>query len=278
MNDVARSIVVEFVVALIMGGAGWLLAQYRKVLLARSPRFAALPLASVAVLAVAFEVALPFLVQRGTVTWPMTIVLAATPIVVLILTALVQLRPLWVIGVRGGDVRIDQGLDYGHSLELCQNYIDFLGTGANKLTSQPTFGDVVARCRADRPLRFLLSSPDTINLEDAARRYGRDRDEYKRLVTESLRRLALLRDDRRVNLEVRFYDHPPVLRLMFIDDSMCLASPNVYGEGDGSQLPQLHLVRPPTQKASASLYYALEMYFNYLWDRHSKRWDFKEYL
>lgn len=179
-------------------------------------------------------------------------------------------------GVRGADVSIKKGIDYERSLDLVREHIDFLGTGAAKLSTEPNFEAALARCNPDRPLRFLLSLPDTENLERAARRFGRDREDYQKLVFGSLRRLAELKERRALNLQVRFYSTPPIVRLVFIDDSICLASPNVYGEGDGSQLPQLHLVHLRGKPSSRSFYHVFERYFNDLWTG-SKTWDFKEY-
>jgi len=65
---------------------------------------------------------------------------------------------------------------------------------------------------------------------------------------------------------------------MFIDRSICLASYNVFGEGDGSQLPQIHVVRAPESKREATSYYhSFELYFDHQWDSASL-WDFKEYI
>ena len=65
---------------------------------------------------------------------------------------------------------------------------------------------------------------------------------------------------------------------MFTDDSVCLLSYNITGEGDGSKLPQLYIVKhPQTQRVGNSLYYPFERYFDSLWEA-SVPWDFEEYL
>jgi len=118
----------------------------------------------------------------------------------------------------------------------------FLGTGAAKLTREDEFENAIRRCRPEQPIRFLLCKPTYDFLIEAARRFGVDRDEYKTIVTNSLRKIAELKEKYK-NIEVRFYSQFQVFRLMFIDDSICLVSYNVMGEGDGSQLPQLHILK-----------------------------------
>ena len=67
---------------------------------------------------------------------------------------------------------------------------------------------------------------------------------------------------------------------MFIDDHMCLASYNVFGEGDGSQLPQLLVGKPAReQRETSSFYYAFWHYYETLWRQAvESEWDFEEYL
>ncbi len=193
-----------------------------------------------------------------------------------------ELAEFWSVGLRGADREIRRGLDTRRALELCSNHLEFLGTGAAKLTREAEFEEALLRCRPDQPIRFLLSKPTHQNLTHAANRAGKDRDEFRRIVITSLKRIAEIKNQRSLNVEVRFYpEYPsfyPIFRLLFIDNSICLASYNVYGEGEGSQLPQLHVVRPPeSNRVVDSFYYPFHSYFTWLWDL-SQPWDFTSYI
>lgn len=186
-----------------------------------------------------------------------------------------EIWPLYRVGITGADIQVRTGINYEKALRLARNNLDFLGTGASKLTATgPVFEDALTRChRAGRPVRFLLMHPDRgTALEKAANRAGVASGEYRRRVTQSLRQIAEITRRRSLNVEVRLYEEPPEFRLMFIDESLCLASFNVYGEGDGSQLPQLHVVRRTNQQDTRSFYYPLAEYFRELWNR-SEPWD-----
>jgi hypothetical protein len=121
-------------------------------------------------------------------------------------------------------------------------------------------------------------NPSSSLLVDAARRADHDRDKFKERVLSSLKQIALLKQQRALNIVVRFYDHAPLFRLMFIDSTFCLLSYYVMGEGDGSQLPQLHLLKRPFRGRSVnSLYFAFEVLYNREWDQATP-WDFKEFI
>src|SRR5260221_988401 len=131
---------------------------------------------------------------------------------------------LWAVGVGGADAAIVRGrLSYGKALEHCRNEVSLLGTGAGKLTREPAFEQALLRCGPDSELKFLLLEPTAQALTDSARRAGKDREEYRRIVVESLRKLASLHHDRGLrNLQVRFHSGQSPFRLMFIDDRICL--------------------------------------------------------
>lgn len=209
-------------------------------------------------------------------------ILAATTLVIF-WTLIAEIRAFHRVGLVGADKEIRHGVDYDAALRLCSNELSFLGIGAAKLTSEKRFEETLRRCKPDVPIRFLLSKPSRDNLERAARRAARDRDEYKHVVLNSLRTIADVRKRRSLDIEVRFYPpaphYIPIFRLMLIDRELCLLSYNVFGEGSGSQLPQLHLAAPvgSAGRDVDSLYWAFEQYFNWLWNL-SDSWDFEEYL
>jgi len=185
---------------------------------------------------------------------------------------------LKAIGVIGADFEIRTGTDYGRVLSICNNDLAFLGIGAAKLTSEETFEAAILRCQANRPPRFLLCDPESQALADSARQAGKDRDEYRDRVRESLRRIAQLRERRAAKIEVRFYkDNPETFRLVFIDNHLCLVSYNALGEGDGSQLPQLHIRAYHDAREVSTFYWAFRTYFERLWG-NATPWDSTKYL
>jgi hypothetical protein len=189
-----------------------------------------------------------------------------------------QRNSLRALGIYGADKRIKKGIDYKKSLELCRNELKFLGVGAAKLTKEdPAFEEAIKRCRQNRPIKLLLCNPSTQTLVDAAKRYGRPETEYKETVVNSLRRIAELKR-KYSNIEVKFYEGFQAFRLLFIDDAICLVSYYLIGEGDGSQLPQLHIVRPDrSERVGNSLYYPFDIYFDNLW-KTSNEWNFTDYI
>jgi hypothetical protein len=190
-----------------------------------------------------------------------------------------EVNQFWRIGLVGADAEIRKGIEYSKALGLCSNSIEFLGIGASKLTeSNQPFEKAIDRCNSPtRPIRFLLSSPDRIGLQNIARNAGVDETSYQERVRRSLRVIAGLRKDRAKNIEVRFYREFPAFRLMFIDDEICLASHYVLGKGDGSQLPQLQIIKGSASRDINSLYYGFRSYFDNIW-QESEAWDFQRYL
>jgi hypothetical protein len=180
------------------------------------------------------------------------------------------------VGIYGVDLEIKKGIDYQKSLLLVNNKIKFLGIGASKLTDQrDAFKKALKNCVKENSIKFLLCKPDHNLLLKAAKRFEKPLNTYKNNVINSLRYISDLKGTYE-NIEVRFYNDFQIFRMMFIDDSICLFSYNVMGEGDGSQLPQIHIVKHPKRDVN-SLYYPLERYFDDLW-KVSEEWDFKEFL
>jgi hypothetical protein len=204
---------------------------------------------------------------------PYTFVLTAIGVGSLLFS---ELDRFWKVGIVKADPTITQGLSYEKSLNLCANGLEFLGIGAGKLTTASTFEAAMRRChRPDRPIRFLLARANSKTLEDAAKRKGLAPSAYGATVNKSLQILRELKIEKSLNIEVRMYSEKedPVFRLMFINDSLCLVSYHVFGEGDGSQLPQLHLNRSSSVRDTQLFYRCFREYFEKLWDR-SKEWDF----
>ncbi|NJL71846.1 MAG: hypothetical protein HC888_09640 [Candidatus Competibacteraceae bacterium] len=203
-------------------------------------------------------------------------------LVVTTVTVFFQLRPLVQVGIVGVDRQVQVGLGYASSLKLCNNSIWFMGTGASKLTELPEFGDAVKRCNrpsSSIPLRFLLAHPGNEYITAAARRAGeRDQRVYSDKIIRSLDIIRELRNNLDLNLEVRFFipdrkDDFPWFRMMFLDDRLCLVSYNVYGKGNGRQLPQLHIRRLEDGDETRGFYYVFHQYFEREWAK-ALPWDF----
>ncbi len=188
-----------------------------------------------------------------------------------------QVRRFPQIGLIGADTTIATGLSYKDSLRMCHNGLDFLGIGGSKLTELDEFEESIRRChRESKAVRFLLARPDNQRLQQAAKRKGVDPQAYRERVEKSLRTIAELKSVKSLNVEVRLYSNKeePIFRLMFVNESLCFVSYNVFGEGDGSQLPQLHVQRFQRERDTGTFYHPFRRYFDVLWQR-SKPWDFK---
>lgn len=190
-----------------------------------------------------------------------------------------QLHQFWRVGLIGVDQETANGLDYATALKMCNSDLEFLGIGASKLTRLGLeFEGAINRCsRPDCAIKFLLSRPDAEGLRRIATLAGRDASEYQHTVQESLRMIADFRTRRAKHIEVRFYRDFPAFRIMFINDSTCLVSHYVLGKGDGSNLPQLHLIKMTDAEDIKSLFYGFRYYFDSMW-RDAEPWDFRRYL
>ncbi len=192
----------------------------------------------------------------------------------------IELSCFFAVGIYGADKKISKGVGYKEALNLCKNSLSFLGTGAAKLTSyKKEFEEALERCSDECPVKFLLLQPTSQKLTEVAKRAKRPDAEYRQLVLDSLRVISQLKITRNFNIEVRFYkeEELPIFRIMFIDDSLCLLSYNVFGKGDGSEFPQIHLVKRTGVGQENSFYHPASMYFERLW-KEGESWDFKQYL
>jgi hypothetical protein len=215
--------------------------------------------------------------------WPRPELFALLAVVIVLGFSVWELVSFWRTGLQGADPSVAKGLDYAKSLALCRNELWFLGIGAAKLSEQQNFEAALRRCSrvetGEVRVRFLLARPNSEFLRQAALQAGEAPDRYEHLVEDSLRRLARVLTDRAVKLQVRFYPDRvfvPLFRLMFIDDRLCLASYNVFGHGDGSELPQIRVARND-DRDYASFYYPFRRYFEALWE-DAEPWNPEEYL
>ena len=169
MNDIYINVLSEFIAAALLALLAWLRAKFIFQLARANPRLPALTFTVLAVLLAGVSV-IAVMVAPSKV-WASAIIVMTW--LVFIYFSWRELRQFWDVGVKGADVRIDRGIDYKKALELCHNYLDFLGVGASKLTRLDEFDKAVLRCRPDKPIRLLLLSPSDDSLSRAARRAGR---------------------------------------------------------------------------------------------------------
>lgn len=189
-----------------------------------------------------------------------------------------MLNQYWQLGIISADFHTAQGLDYDTSLSLCHSRLSFLGIGGSKLTRSYGFENALLRCNQDKPIRFLLLNPNDKTLVSAARRAGKDSQQYLKQVVNSLKKLKEIKENREVNIQVKFYKGRPLFRLMFLDNSLCLfGGYTKIGVDDGSQLPQVHLLNKYDQRDTTCLYSTLEKYYEDLWEK-SEDWDFQKHL
>jgi hypothetical protein len=208
--------------------------------------------------------------------WPWFLVISLIPIAIVLWG---ELNQFWKIGLVGADKEVRTGIDYVSALSMCQNSLDFLGIGAGKLVqNQKEFKLAIDHCnREDRPVRLLLIDPTTPGLERIAKMAGKDPQAYRKGVIDSLRFIARLRNEEQKNIQVRLYKDFQAFRLMLINDSICLMSYYILGKGDGSNLPQLHIVKPSAARDVDSLYYGFSAYFGKIWD-DSQEWNFRDFI
>ena len=194
-----------------------------------------------------------------------------------------ELRRFWSAGMIQADSNVKVGLDYKQALNTCHNEIWFMGAGASKLVNAQGFEDAVRRCNRSSggTLKFLLEHPRSRILREAAIQASQPKEQYQHKVRQSLRRLADLRKDSGLLIDVRFYEETqrrPIVRLFFADDRWCLFSYYVFGEGDGSQLPQLHVQKfTKNRRDVGSFYHPLRELFRQAWEA-SQPWDFVSYF
>lgn len=191
-----------------------------------------------------------------------------------------ELDQFWSIGLAGADRQTRLGIEYEKSLEMCHSSFRFLGIGAGKLIGyRSAFEKAVDRCsRPGAPIRFLLCRPDNQELKKIALSAGKDELSFRNIVVQSLGELSRQKQARAKNIEVRLYDEFPTFRLMFINDEICLVSHYMLGKGgDGSDAPQIHVVKRSSSLDVESIFYGFDEYFQRMWER-STEWDWKTYL
>jgi hypothetical protein len=165
---------------------------------------------------------------------------------------------------------------FEESLQLARSSLDFLGIGGHKLTEKTeAFEAAMRRCAVGgKTVRLLLSHPDNPLLETLATRNDTVKGRYSRNVKDSLKRIARLKADASLNIEVRFYPHQKdkdlqIFRLMFIDNSVCLWSWTVWDQLMGRDNPQVIVLNRAKGGPERSAYHAFQDYFNRLWDDDS---------
>jgi hypothetical protein len=204
-----------------------------------------------------------------------TVRVGVTLIVSLIVMAALQfiLSGYKDLGIGSAYSSTEKGVGFRDSLDLARNSLDFLGIGGHKLTENiEAFEAAMKRCAVGgKSVRLLLSDPKNPLLAKLALRNDKKLNAYARNVTDSLRKIAKVKFDSDLNIEVRFYPHQTGkdfqnFRLMFIDGSICLWSWTVWGAAMGRDNPQIILHNKTRDAQSRAAYHAFQDYFNRLWE------------
>ena len=142
----------------------------------------------------------------------------------------------------------------------------------------------MVRCASGgRAVRMLLSPPNHPLLETLARRNSVDPGQYSKNVRESSGRIAKVKMERVLDIQVRFYPLQEdkdlqIFRLMFLNNSICLWSWTVWVPHIGADNPQVVLLNRDRNN-QASAYNAFHDYFERLWaDPNCERVELADYL
>ena len=172
------------------------------------------------------------------------------------------------VGLEKVDLNIENGLQATDMLKDVQRDFKFLGTGANKLTTDSELFKNVLRCGG---AEFLVCDPSSPALKQMSTRAN---DDYVAKVTSSINKLKKYVDEGH-DIKLRLYyakniNEMPVYRLAFYND-VCLCSYNYFSTDiqDGRQLPQLHIKKSTTASPETSYHYAMAKYYERLWEQNS---------
>jgi hypothetical protein len=273
-------IILPLIVNLASTGIGWLILKALRALRLRRTKFFPGDIGLLyTILAAAWIVGAYFSVRYAVSSGSTAVgtLLVAIPTSLIFTSLWFDVSRYWTVGVRSADQKMEGDLLPANTLTAVRNSLDFLGTGASKLTIEDEFREAVMRCtRNGSTVRLLLSQPDSANLRAAAQRAEKPIDAYERVVRESLRVIARLHEQQAAQVEVRFYTGTRRFRLMFVDDQVCLFSYNVYASRNALQYPVLRLFKSRREEVR-SFYWAFEQYFEDEW-KQAKPWDFREFL
>ncbi|WP_029835379.1 hypothetical protein [Vibrio parahaemolyticus] len=168
------------------------------------------------------------------------------------------------VGIQDSDSNMNEGLTPSEMLKQVENNFSFLGTGANKLTSDSNFEKIIHLDKC----RILLCNPNSKGLKEI----GDSSDSnYKATVEKSIEKIKSIIDRGNNNIELRLYtaeskEEMPIFRIALYND-VCITSFNYFtpDKKDGSQLPQLHLKKYINKPLQSGFYYAYDTYFERLW-------------
>ena len=213
----------------------------------------------------------------------LTLGIILSVLIVLAFHAIRRDRSFRAIGLVRPEGSVANGTGYSRSLQLCTASMNFLGTGAYKLTSSPEFEKAAERCyRSQGSMRLLISRPDVAPLRRAEETAQVDPGDYSTKVRASLKAVRTLVRDRHFPIEVRFYNNDRAkrmqeFRMLFVDEQFLLLSYNKYGEGDGSSTPQLLIRKNERGSAETGFYRPFANSFERMWEKGA-RWNLEDYL
>jgi hypothetical protein len=206
--------------------------------------------------------------------WPAQGMLYVLTIFAVLISSYRTVRSFSRIGIIDAYPTTVGGIDYAAALKMAVKSIEFLGIGADKLSTEPEFEAAMRRCGANgQTVRFLLSPPSNPVLERMERRNGTRAGAYRERVIESTLRIAKIRKEWDLSIEVRYYSAKhdkdfQRFRLMFINEETCLWSWTPWGEHRGRDNPQVVLAHCDLNTGISSAYKAFKDHFDAAWDDH----------
>lgn len=203
-------------------------------------------------------------------------------ILLIALSFILILIPIWMlsnfrkVGIASVFLKTSAGIDFDASLKLAQTDFQFLGIGAHKLVSSSEFEPAMERCSTNgRTAKFLLSDPENPSLERMARRNNIDPAIYKARVNESIQKLARLRDQRGLNIDIRLYKNDldadyQRFRLLFVDNNFCIFGWTIWGAHEGKENPQIILKNNNnSSQGDPNIYKVFRDYYDAIWEQAS---------
>ena len=177
------------------------------------------------------------------------------------------------IGIVGADAEVEKGLDYKGSLGLVKSGFDFIGIGASKLTANKgEFTSAVQRAHQHGgKVRLLLCDPRADAVTRLEQLANVSSGSYLVNVQTSFAQLRVLKKQFSNDIEIRIYRPKTdadlvTMRLMLINNEMCLISHNVFGDAkQGKSTPQLHLSSAAWFGTNTTLYGAFRRLFDQHW-------------
>jgi hypothetical protein len=233
---------------------------------------------AVAVLAIFFTNAISEAYAKGDYTFIAALLLGALFLItawaaLVLMTEVRNLRRnLGLAGIPGCQFRMSDKLTLASVLNEAPNEVCFLGITGNRSFNDDQFKRFLESQHAGTGirLRVLLLNPNSKAFSRRAAEEKAPVNSWKLELEATIHRLRLYREEYRVNIEVRYYDVFPVLRLIIVDKRKIVI--NFFLDGRrGTDSSQLSFDDSPSDLANFFV-----KWFNVIWDYHSQETDLEK--